>query len=234
MTPLRCLRRATLEEVAVLAVAGGRAAASLGPVPAWPGARRRPAWRSAALRRWRNWPWPAAGRDAWTACCPMRCACWTAWPGPRPACVGTAVQPSAQPIHERLASAWGVGHESSRPDPPCAGVDGRPRTERINLCDARGSVDPRAPRRLRSGGPRGAGRPAAWWHDRTRCAISWLIQPWRQILTASIAIRLARGERIPAFGHPLYPNGDPRAARDPATPAAFAARAARSSRRCRR
>ena len=28
----------------------------------------------------------------------------------------------------------------------------------------------------------------------------------------AIAIRLARGERIPAFGHPLYPDGDPRAA----------------------
>ena len=28
---------------------------------------------------------------------------------------------------------------------------------------------------------------------------------------AAIADRLARGERIPAFGHPLYPDGDPRA-----------------------
>jgi citrate synthase len=28
----------------------------------------------------------------------------------------------------------------------------------------------------------------------------------------AIAARLARGERIPAFGHPLYPDGDPRAA----------------------
>jgi citrate synthase len=30
--------------------------------------------------------------------------------------------------------------------------------------------------------------------------------------SAAIADRLARGERIPAFGHPLYPGGDPRAA----------------------
>jgi len=29
---------------------------------------------------------------------------------------------------------------------------------------------------------------------------------------AAIAARLARGEQIPAFGHPLYPDGDPRAA----------------------
>lgn len=29
---------------------------------------------------------------------------------------------------------------------------------------------------------------------------------------AAIGARLARGERIPAFGHPLYPDGDPRAA----------------------
>src|SRR5262249_54358149 len=29
---------------------------------------------------------------------------------------------------------------------------------------------------------------------------------------AAIAVRLARGEHIPAFGHPLYPDGDPRAA----------------------
>jgi citrate synthase len=28
----------------------------------------------------------------------------------------------------------------------------------------------------------------------------------------AVARRLARGEHIPAFGHPLYPNGDPRAA----------------------
>jgi len=28
----------------------------------------------------------------------------------------------------------------------------------------------------------------------------------------AVAVRLARGERIPAFGHPLYPDGDPRAA----------------------
>ena len=28
----------------------------------------------------------------------------------------------------------------------------------------------------------------------------------------AVAIRLARGERIPGFGHPLYPDGDPRAA----------------------
>ena len=30
--------------------------------------------------------------------------------------------------------------------------------------------------------------------------------------SGAIADRLARGERIPAFGHPLYPDGDPRAA----------------------
>jgi citrate synthase len=29
---------------------------------------------------------------------------------------------------------------------------------------------------------------------------------------SAVAIRLARGERIPGFGHPLYPGGDPRAA----------------------
>jgi citrate synthase len=29
---------------------------------------------------------------------------------------------------------------------------------------------------------------------------------------SAVAIRLARGERIPGFGHPLYPDGDPRAA----------------------
>jgi citrate synthase len=29
--------------------------------------------------------------------------------------------------------------------------------------------------------------------------------------TAAVAMRLARGEQIPAFGHPLYPGGDPRA-----------------------
>jgi citrate synthase len=28
----------------------------------------------------------------------------------------------------------------------------------------------------------------------------------------AVAIRLARGERVPGFGHPLYPDGDPRAA----------------------
>ena len=39
----------------------------------------------------------------------------------------------------------------------------------------------------------------------------------------AVAVRLARGERIPAFGHPLYPDGDPRAAALlPRLPAAFA------------
>ena len=30
-----------------------------------------------------------------------------------------------------------------------------------------------------------------------------------------MAGRLARGERLPGFGHPLYPDGDPRADRNP-------------------
>ncbi|MFO1327333.1 MAG: citrate synthase [Rubrivivax sp.] len=44
---------------------------------------------------------------------------------------------------------------------------------------------------------------------------------------ATVAARLRRGERLPGFGHPLYPDGDPRAAMLMARAAALGARQAR-------
>ncbi len=124
--------------------------------------------------------------------------------------VGTEVQPSARRMHERLASAWGV-------DTDAADLI---RRALVLTADHELNASTYATRVVASTrAPLGACILAG---------LAALVGPLHGGMTnevrhlladpavaadpaASIAIRLARGERIPAFGHPLYPNGDPRA-----------------------
>jgi citrate synthase len=124
---------------------------------------------------------------------------------------GATGRPSSQPLHERLAAAWGVA-------PRCADLI---RRALVLTADHELNVSTYAARVVASTrAPLGACVLAG---------LSALIGPLhggatdevRTLLAdplvmadpeGAVAARLARGERIPAFGHPLYPNGDPRAA----------------------
>jgi citrate synthase len=124
---------------------------------------------------------------------------------------GTTVMASARPVHERLASAWGCG-------PKAADVI---RRALVLLADHELNASTYATRVVASTraplgacvlagltalvGPLHGGATAEVRHLLADTAIA-------SDAESAIAIRLARGERIPAFGQPLYPNGDPRAA----------------------
>jgi citrate synthase len=124
---------------------------------------------------------------------------------------GASVQPSALPLHERLASVWGVG-------PKAADLI---RRALVLTADHELNASTYAMRVVASTrAPLGACVLAG---------LAALVGPLHGGMTnevralladpavtadpgTAIAIRLARGERIPGFGHPLYPDGDPRAA----------------------
>jgi citrate synthase len=124
---------------------------------------------------------------------------------------GSSVRPSPLPLHDRLASAWGVG-------PKAADLV---RRALVLTADHELNVSTYAARVVASTrAPLGACVLAG---------LAALIGPLHGGMTnevralladpsvakdpeSAIAARLARGERIPGFGHPLYPNGDPRAA----------------------
>jgi citrate synthase len=126
------------------------------------------------------------------------------------AAAGAAAQPSL-PMHQRLASAWGVG-------PKAADVI---RRALVLTADHELNASTYATRVVASTrAPLGACILAG---------LSALVGPLHGGMTneirhlladpvvsadpaAAIAARLARGEKIPAFGQPLYPDGDPRAA----------------------
>jgi citrate synthase len=124
---------------------------------------------------------------------------------------GTAEQPSGLPLHDRLASAWGV--EANAAD--------LIRRALVLTADHELNASTYATRVVASTrAPLGACVLAG---------LTALVGPLHGGMTnevrhlladplvaadpsGAIAVRLARGERIPAFGHPLYPDGDPRAA----------------------
>ncbi len=124
---------------------------------------------------------------------------------------GASVLPSALPLHERLASVWGVG-------PKAADLI---RRALVLTADHELNASTYAMRVVASTrAPLGACVLAG---------LAALVGPLHGGMTnevralladpavtadpgTAIAIRLARGERIPGFGHPLYPDGDPRAA----------------------
>ncbi len=124
---------------------------------------------------------------------------------------GASVRPSSLPMHARLAAAWGVGDKA-------ADVI---RRALVLTADHELNASTYATRVVASTrAPLGACVLAG---------LAALVGPLHGGMTnelrtlladplvaadpaGAIAVRLARGERIPAFGHPLYPDGDPRAA----------------------
>ncbi len=123
----------------------------------------------------------------------------------------TAVLPSSLPLHERLASAWGVGPK---------GAD-LIRRALVLLADhelnastyaARVTASTRAP--LGACVLAGLTALIGPLHGGVTNELRHLLADPAVVADpeGALAVRLARGEHIPAFGQPLYPNGDPRAA----------------------
>ena len=119
--------------------------------------------------------------------------------------------PSSLPMHERLASAWGAG-------PKAADLI---RRALVLTADHELNASTYATRIVASTrAPLGACVLAGLaalvgpLHGGMTNEIRHLLADPQVAADPSgaIADRLARGERIPAFGHPLYPGGDPRAA----------------------
>jgi citrate synthase len=122
---------------------------------------------------------------------------------------GPAAWAASLPLHRRLASAWGVG-------PKAADLI---RRALVLTADHELNASTYATRVVASTraplgacvlaglaalvGPLHGGMTNELRHLLADPAVS--ADP-----SAAIAVRLARGERIPAFGHPLYPDGDPR------------------------
>jgi citrate synthase len=124
---------------------------------------------------------------------------------------GSSVQPSSLPLHECLASAWGAG-------PKAADLI---RRALVLTADHELNASTYAMRVVASTrAPLGACVLAGLaalvgpLHGGMTNEVRALLADPTVIADPAnaIAIRLARGEQIPGFGHPLYPNGDPRAA----------------------
>jgi citrate synthase len=124
---------------------------------------------------------------------------------------GSSVQASRQPLHERLAAVWGVGSKAAdlirRALVLTADHELNASTYAMRVV-----ASTRAPLGacVLAGLAALAGPLPGGMTNEVR---GLLADP---MVTAdpdgAVAIRLARGERIPGFGHPLYPDGDPRAA----------------------
>ena len=136
----------------------------------------------------------------------LDCMAWAAC-----GATGSSALPSSLPLHERLAAVWGVG-------PKAADMI---RRALVLTADHELNVSTYAARVVASTrAPLGAcvlagltaliGPLHGGATDEVRALLadpSMLADP-----EGAVAVRLARGEHIPAFGHKLYPNGDPRAA----------------------
>jgi citrate synthase len=124
---------------------------------------------------------------------------------------GSAVNPSSQPLHERLAAVWDVG-------PKAADLIRRAlvltadHELNVSTYAARVVASTRAP--LGACVLAGLAALIGPLHGGATDEVRALLADPSVMADAesAVAIRLARGERIPAFGHKLYPNGDPRAA----------------------
>jgi citrate synthase len=124
---------------------------------------------------------------------------------------GVAVLSSPRLLHHRLASVWGVGPKGAE----------QIRRALVLTADHELNASTYATRVVASTrAPLGACVLAGLaalvgpLHGGATNEIRALLADSATITDpgGAIAIRLARGEHIPAFGHPLYPDGDPRAA----------------------
>jgi citrate synthase len=125
------------------------------------------------------------------------------------ACV-TGVAPTAAPLHEQLARAWGLDEAGAH----------LMRTALVLCADHELNASNFTARCVASTGAslRSAviGGLAALSGPRHGGATFRAESLWRVLeagpLPALLRRHLAAGEEVPAFGHPLYPEGDPRAA----------------------
>ncbi|QCI64940.1 citrate synthase [Phreatobacter stygius] len=121
---------------------------------------------------------------------------------------GTATGP--QPIHLQMAHAWGVG-------PADAEII---RAAMVLLADHESNASAFAVRVVASTGASltacllgGLGALSGPLHGGTTSLVEILFDEAERIGDATRVVeeRLRRGDRLPGFGHPLYPGGDPRA-----------------------
>ena len=110
-----------------------------------------------------------------------------------------------------------LGPGAGRPDPAEAAGSvakradplRRSRTQCLDLCRARGRFHRRRSARVPRRRAGGLERPASRWGQRAGGApVHEAGEPARAAQT--VGDRLRRGEKLPGFGHPLYPEGDPR------------------------
>jgi citrate synthase len=124
---------------------------------------------------------------------------------------GAEVRASSQPMHRLLASAWGAG-------PKAADMIRRAlvltadHELNVSTYAARVVASTRAP--LGACVLAGLAALVGPLHGGATNEVRALLADPAVMADpeGAVAGRLARGERVPAFGHPLYPNGDPRAA----------------------
>jgi citrate synthase len=123
----------------------------------------------------------------------------------------TTTLPNAVPVHRQLANAWGIGEQGADLVRRClvlAADHELNASTYVARCIASTGASPYAAVVGALGalsGPRHGGETSG---------VEMLLREVLRTadLRGAIASRLQRGERIPGFGQPLYPNGDPRAA----------------------
>lgn len=124
---------------------------------------------------------------------------------------GASALPASRPLHEHLAGVWGVG-------PKAADMIRRAlvltadHELNVSTYAARVVASTRAP--LGACVLAGLAALIGPLHGGATNEVRALLADPAMMAdpAAAVAVRLARGEQIPAFGHKLYPNGDPRAA----------------------
>ncbi|APZ51178.1 citrate synthase family protein [Salipiger abyssi] len=154
-------------------------------------------------------PFVAAGRaTAWQRASPRL------WHGAvallrATAAAASGTAPGARPVHEHLSSAWGL-------DPAAEQVV---RRALVLLADHELNASAFAVRVVASTGASlgacltaGLSALSGPLHGGTISLVERLLEDCHGDAEAEVETRLRRGEGVPGFGHPLYPDGDPRAA----------------------
>lgn len=154
-------------------------------------------------------PFVAAGRaTAWQRASPRL------WPGGVAllraiAAAASATVPGERPVHEHLSTAWGL-------DAAAAEVV---RRALVLLADHELNASAFAVRVVASTGASlgaclnaGLSALSGPLHGGTTSLVERLLEECEGDAETAVEIRLRRGEGGPGFGHPLYPEGDPRAA----------------------